>query len=68
VDGRVFNLADDAPVTGWELARLAGAPAPDGHGPIDPWEGILDTARIRTELGFRPVYPTVHAAEAAGAL
>ena len=68
VDGRVFNLADDAPVTGRELARLAGAPAPGGDGPVDPWEGIVDSGRIRAELGFRPVYPTVHAAAAAGAL
>jgi hypothetical protein len=68
VDGRVFNLADDAPVTGWELANLNGAPVPDGDGPVDPWEGIVDTGRIRGELGYRPVYPTVYAASAAGAL
>ncbi len=68
VDGRVYNLADDAPVTGWELANLNGAPEPDGDGPVDPWEGIVDTGRIRAELGYRPVYPTVYAASAAGAL
>jgi nucleoside-diphosphate-sugar epimerase len=68
VDGRVYNLADDAPVTGWELAALGGGPVPDGEGPVDPWEGIVDTGRIRTELGYQPVYPTVHTASAAGAL
>ena len=68
VDGRVFNLADDAPVTGWELANLNGAPVPDGDGLLDPWEGIVDTGRIRAELGYRPVFPTVYAASAAGAL
>jgi nucleoside-diphosphate-sugar epimerase len=67
VDGRVFNLADDAPVTGWELAVLNGTPAPDGDEPVDPWEGIVDTRGIRG-LGFRPRYPTVYTARAAGAL
>jgi nucleoside-diphosphate-sugar epimerase len=67
VDGQAFNLADDAPVTGWELATLTGTPVPDGDGPLDPWEGIVDTRRIGA-LGFRPVYPTVYAAAAAGAL
>jgi hypothetical protein len=33
----------------------------------DPWAGIVSTARIRTELGFRPTYPTLYAADAAGA-
>jgi nucleoside-diphosphate-sugar epimerase len=68
VDGRVFNVADDAPVTGWELATRCGEPSPAVDGPVDPWEGIVDTRRIRDELGYRPVYPTVYAAEAAGAL
>jgi nucleoside-diphosphate-sugar epimerase len=68
VDGQVFNVADDAPVTGWELAALNGQPTPAGDGPADPWEGIVDTGRIRTELGYRPVYPTVYSAQAAGAL
>jgi nucleoside-diphosphate-sugar epimerase len=64
----VFNLADDAALTAWELCGLAGRPAPVGNGPVDPWEGVVDTGRIRDELGFRPVYPTVYAAHAAGAL
>jgi nucleoside-diphosphate-sugar epimerase len=34
----------------------------------DPWEGIVDTTRIRRELGFRPIYPSVYTAEDAGAL
>lgn len=64
----VFNLADDAALTAWELSALAGRPAPDGGGPVDPWAGVVDTRRIRDELGFRPAYPTVYAAHAAGAL
>jgi hypothetical protein len=34
----------------------------------DPWAGIVDTCRIRTELGYRPLYPTLYTAQAAGAL
>jgi nucleoside-diphosphate-sugar epimerase len=67
VDGGVFNLADEVPVAGWELAALGGAPPSTMEGESDPWEGILDTARIAA-LGFRPRYPSVHSAAAAGAL
>jgi nucleoside-diphosphate-sugar epimerase len=65
-DGRIFNLADDAPITGWELLALNGVPAPwsaEQPGELaDPWQGIVDTRRIRAELGYRPIYPTVYAA------
>ena len=70
-EGRAYNVADDAPVTALELHRLnAAQPDPDrADEPLgDHWEGILDTERIRRELGFRPVYPTVYAAREAGAL
>jgi nucleoside-diphosphate-sugar epimerase len=67
-DGRVYHLADDAALTAWELCALAGRPVPAGAGPVDPWEGVVDTRRIRDELGFRPAYPTVYAAHEAGAL
>ncbi len=70
-DGQIFNVADDAPVTALELLRFAGEPLADDAAsrPLDdPWEGIADTAKIRRELGFRPVYPTVYTAQDAGAL
>jgi len=67
-DGRIYNLADDAALTAWELCALTGQPAPAGMGEVDPWEGIVDTRRIREELGFRPTYPTVYAAHAAEAM
>jgi nucleoside-diphosphate-sugar epimerase len=69
--GRIFNVGDDAPVTTWELHRLNDEPmsAELAAMPLpDPWEGIMDTERIRTELGFRPIYRTVHAATDADAL
>ncbi|MGA8114879.1 MAG: NAD(P)-dependent oxidoreductase [Actinocatenispora sp.] len=71
IDGGVFNVADDAPVTALELLRLNGEDvAADAAGRTvdDPWETIVDTTRIRRVLGFRPVHPTVYAAQAAGAL
>ncbi|MFI0419767.1 NAD-dependent epimerase/dehydratase family protein [Spongiactinospora sp. 9N601] len=71
VDGRTYNVADDAPVTHLELRELNGETAADltvDQGPADPWEGIVDTSKIRRELGFRPIYPTVYTAYEAGAL
>ncbi|MDQ7902945.1 NAD(P)-dependent oxidoreductase [Phytohabitans sp. ZYX-F-186] len=71
VDGQVFNVADDAPVTALELLR-ANQEEPDPEAATrrldDPWEGIVDTCRIRTQLGYRPLYPTLYTAQAAGAL
>jgi nucleoside-diphosphate-sugar epimerase len=71
IDGMTLNAADDAPVTAAELYDLNGEPLPDeaASRPLeDPWEGIVDTAAARTVLGYRPIYPTVHTAKAAGAL
>lgn len=71
VAGRIYNISDDAPVTALELHELNGAEVPpelhDRTDP-DPWLGITSTERIRRELGFRPLYPNVWAARAAGAL
>ncbi|MFI1766009.1 NAD-dependent epimerase/dehydratase family protein [Streptomyces sp. NPDC020800] len=69
-DGRVYNIADDAPVTVLEIHQLLGADAPaQGVDPDpDPWHGLVSTDRIRRELGFRPQYPTLWTARDAGAL
>jgi nucleoside-diphosphate-sugar epimerase len=69
-DGEIFNVADDAPVTALELLSLNGEPAAAdaaSRALEDPWEGIADTAKIRRELGFRPIFPTVYTARDAGA-
>jgi len=69
VDGRVYNAADESPVTAVELHALNGVPFPDRPaGEADLWHGIVDTTRIRRELGFRPWYPSVWSARDAGAL
>ncbi|MGJ5751319.1 nucleoside-diphosphate-sugar epimerase [Streptomyces puniciscabiei] len=71
VRGPVHNIADDAPVTAVELHQLNGAEVPaDLHARTDPdpWLGIMSTQKIRRDLGFRPIYPTVWSARDAGAL
>ncbi|MEU6256409.1 NAD(P)-dependent oxidoreductase [Streptomyces sp. NPDC047043] len=71
IAGRIYNIADDAPVTALELHQLNGAEVPaelhDRTDP-DPWLVIMSTERIRRELGYRPLYPSVYAARDAGAL
>lgn len=71
IAGRIYNIADDTPVTAVELHQLNGAEIPaelhDRTDP-DPWLVIMSTERIRRELGYRPLYPSVYAAREAGAL
>jgi nucleoside-diphosphate-sugar epimerase len=67
--GGVYNIADDAPITLLELMRLARVADPPRERfslPFDPWEGIMDTRRVREELGFRPLYPSCYSALDAG--
>jgi len=69
--GRAYNIADDAPVTAVELHWLTGTelpPAMASRPLADPWEGIASTTRIRDELSFRPLHPSVWTARDAGAL
>lgn len=71
IGGRIYNIADDAPVTAVELHQLNGADIPaELHERTDPapFFQVMSTDRIRRELGYRPLYPSVHAARAAGAL
>lgn len=71
IAGRIYNIADDAPVTAVELHQLNGVEVPaelyERTDP-DPWFVITSTDRIRRELGYRPLYPSVYAARDAGAL
>jgi nucleoside-diphosphate-sugar epimerase len=71
IDGATFNIADDAPVSALEVLELNGEPAQadrSREATNDPWEGIVDTARARAKLAFRPLYPSVYTARDAGAL
>lgn len=78
VDGEIFNVGDDAPVTTYELMALNGAAPSDqtistigatGAEPLDdPWQSIIDSSKIRRMLGFRPIYPSLYSAVDALAL
>lgn len=65
----VYNIADDTPVTTVDLYQLNGLPVPaeayDKVNP-DPWSGVMSTTRIRHELGYRPILPSVWTARDAG--
>ncbi len=69
--GRIYNVADDVPISVAEIRQLNGSAEAQetADGPLeDPWEGIVDTTRIKTELGFQPIYPSVRAAQTAKVL
>lgn len=71
VDGEIFNVGDDAPISAYEILRLNGIePDEDAHTRVleDPWQDIIDSSKIRSMLGFRLIYPSVYAARDAGAL
>ncbi len=75
IDGRAYNVSDDAPATLWDLWQMHGVPVEESptestgqRTQDDPWLGVPDISRIREELGYRPVYPTAWSAKAAGAL
>lgn len=62
MDGRIVNLTDDATVTVFEMARLAGQPIEGSAKPLtNPWSGHMDGTLIR-QLGFSPSVPTIQAA------
>ncbi|MFF9284501.1 NAD-dependent epimerase/dehydratase family protein [Streptomyces griseosporeus] len=71
VRGPVHNIADDAPVTAVDLHQLNGVEVPAElytRTDPDPWATVMSTDKIRRDLGYRPVFPTVWAARDAGAL
>lgn len=72
VGGRIYNVADDHPVTIGELYKLQGGPeqvpAKDGWLMSNLWELTMDTERIKKELNFHPKYPSIYTAKDMGAL
>lgn len=68
MDGRIVNIADDAPVTVLEMTELAGDPIDGSAEPLtNPWAGRMDIG-LAHQLGFRPTVPTIHAAAREGIL
>lgn len=62
MDGRVVNIADDAPASMYELAQLVGGHlAPSAEPLTNPWYLLVDGSLARS-LGFQPVVRTVYQA------
>jgi len=65
----VYNVADDEAPDLATLFASVGQPPPDGSDPerAKAFAAVMDTRRIREDLGFRPLYPRLADAMAAGA-
>ena len=65
LNGEIFNIADDAPISLYELANSFGQAAdtfdPEEGALVDQFEGILDIAKLRG-IGFRPLVPSYYVA------
>lgn len=72
VGGEIYNVADDAPLTVREIFQLHGQtpaePAEQRDEASFAWESVMDTRKIRTQLGFRPAVPSLYEAQADGLL
>lgn len=70
IDGRIYNVADDVPISVAELLQLhnSESSAEALQQDFDPWGMIFDTMRIREELHYRPIYPSFYSARDAGVL
>jgi len=66
LNGEIFNIADDAPITLYELVDSVGNAAggfDPAEGPLaDPFEGIMDISKLRNKTGFRPLVPSFNVA------
>ncbi|WBU38797.1 NAD-dependent epimerase/dehydratase family protein [Homoserinibacter sp. YIM 151385] len=64
LDCETVNVADDAPATVADIARLVGAAYPESNAPLEnPFNGHVDSTRLR-ELGFTPAVRSMYQAAA----
>jgi nucleoside-diphosphate-sugar epimerase len=62
MDGRVVNIADEAPLTIYEIAQIVGSTYESSAEPLtNPWAGHMDVSLARS-LGFQPKVLTVYQA------
>jgi nucleoside-diphosphate-sugar epimerase len=65
LNGEIYNLADDAPISLYELADSFGKAAetfdPEQGPMVDPFEGIMDISKLR-KIGYRPLVPSYYVA------
>jgi len=66
---RIYNVVDDEAPDRATLFASVGAPPPDGSNAerARAFDAVLDGTRIREDLGFKPKYPRLADAIAAGA-
>jgi nucleoside-diphosphate-sugar epimerase len=66
LNGEIFNVADDAPISLYELAdsfgRVADTFDPAEGALNDPFEGIMDISKLRNKTAFRPLVPSYYLA------
>lgn len=66
LDGEIFNVVDDAPISLYELADSFGKAAEtfgaEEGALTNPFEGIMDTTKLRTMTSFRPIVPSYYVA------
>ncbi|OOQ60434.1 NAD-dependent epimerase/dehydratase family protein [Mucilaginibacter pedocola] len=68
LDGRIVNIADEAPLTLYEILQLAGETMPATSEPLaDPWYLHADASLARS-LGFKASVRTIHQAKEEGML
>ncbi|PYI69764.1 epimerase [Arthrobacter livingstonensis] len=68
MDGRVVNIADESPLTMYEIAEILDFPYEDSSEPLtNPWKGHMDVTLARS-LGFEPKVPTIYHAVREGML
>lgn len=68
MDGRIVNIADDAPSTLYDMARAVGVTIEPSAQPLNnPWWGRAD-ATLSRSLGFRPSIATLNQAVREGIL
>jgi nucleoside-diphosphate-sugar epimerase len=61
-DGRIVNIADESPLSIYEIAHLVDQPYPTSNEALkNPWQGQVNASLART-LGFRATVPSVYAA------
>lgn len=67
-DGRIVNIADDAPTTLYDMARAVGVTIETSAEPLEkPWWGRAD-ATLSRSLGFTPMVATLGQAAREGIL
>jgi Nucleoside-diphosphate-sugar epimerases len=67
-DNRIVNIADESPLSIYEMAQIVGYRYASSAEPLtQPWKGQMDTSLARS-LGFAPTISTIYEAARIGAL